>query len=178
MDVNVNLSYGSCTSLTISCKRGHISEGADINLKIGSKTPLSATFKQGHLHIVEGLVKTGVDINIVPLYIASGIKESGIVEKLKEEGANVVIKNNRYESHQENKMFFDMNHCLHSISNSLNESTKKLRQRSQIFQRPMALHMRMDKKKARSKKIIARYSKWSKTYEITNANRIEHISFN
>lgn len=169
------------TPLMISCKTGHISEvqklrkaGADINLKIGSKTFLSAAYEHGQLHIMEEFVKPGVGINNVPLYVASGIRQSGIIETLKEEGAKVVFRKNR---HQEN-MFFDMNLFFQSISISLDESKKKLQRLSQIFQRPMELHMRMDKKKARNKKIIARNSKCSKTYEITNAIRNEHISFN
>lgn len=94
--------------MTISCERGHISvvqtlieTGADINTKNGYKTPLSAACEHGHLHIVEELLKAGVNINNVPLYVATEIRISGTVEKLKEEGAKIFIRNTRYERHQE-----------------------------------------------------------------------------
>lgn len=87
---------------------------------------------------------------------------SGIVEKLKEKGAKVVLQSNIYERLQENEMNFDI---FHSLSNSLNEATKKLQRFSQTLSRPLALTMRSDKKNARNKRMMARLYKWSKTNE-------------
>lgn len=162
---NVNLSDGCYTPLTVSCERGHISVvkklitfGADVNMKNGNNTPLSAACKHGHLHIVEELIKTGIVTNNV----TSKKRLSGIVEKLKEKGAKVVLQSNIYERLQENEMNFDI---FHSLSNSLNEATKKLQRFSQTLSRPLALTMRSDKKNARNKRMMARLYKWSKTNE-------------
>lgn len=127
-------------------------------MKNGNNTPLSAACKHGHLHIMEELIKTGIVTNNV----TSKKRLSGIVEKLKEKGAKVVLQSNIYERLQENEMNFDI---FHSLSNSLNEATKKLQRFSQTLSRPLALTMRSDKKNARNKRMMARLYKWSKTNE-------------
>lgn len=70
----------------------------DINQKIGNKTALSAACEEGNWNVAEELVKTGVNIKNVPLIISCWEDKPTIVEKLKQEEADVLFVNNEYEN--------------------------------------------------------------------------------
>lgn len=74
-------------------------------------------------------------------------------------------------------VFLDMNHYFYSIPNSLNETTKQLNRLCQMFQRPIALSMRTDKKVHGTEKILNDTLNGAIHTKITFAKHIEHIFF-
>lgn len=171
MGANINLSSGLYTPLILSCERGElgvvkklIKFGADVNLRMKNKTPLLAACKQGHFTVVEELVKTGVEINEASLTFAYRNKIYGIVKKLEKEGTKVVIVNKGHERPLHTKMYFGMSHHLFSLSNSLDDLVKSIKQTERSFSRPKEFWERSEVKYARNMKLIARYMKRDEIY--------------
>lgn len=171
MGANVNLSGGLYTPLIISCERGEleivkrlIKFGADVNLRIKNKTPLLAACEQEHFIIVEELIKTGVKTNDASLTLAHKNRIHAIVKKLKKEGTKIVRVNKGYERPLETKMYFETSHHLLSLSKSLDELRKIMKQTDRSFSRPKEFLDRSEVQSARSMKLIARYMKRNEIY--------------
>lgn len=171
MGANVNLSGGLYTPLIISCERVEldiiktlITFGADVNLRIKNKTPLLAACEQGHYIVVEELIKTGVKTNDASLTLAHKNRIHAIVKKLKKEGTKVVLVNKGYERPLQTKMYFRTSHHLLSVSNSLDELRKIMKQTGRSFSQPKEFWDRSEVQSARNMKLIARYMKRSEIY--------------